>query len=68
LSGKYTPKDPILEDKVSETRDLAHVFDHISFHHVFRIWNKKADALAKEAVELNEWEILEFQQNDFTSC
>jgi ribonuclease H / adenosylcobalamin/alpha-ribazole phosphatase len=56
LAGNYRVKNPTLRRLHEEAQALIKRFEKVTFEHVPRARNKKADALVNKAID--EWEIL----------
>lgn len=52
LKGEYKVKHPQLKPVYEDVKRLLPHFSHISFHHVMRAKNKKADELVNRAIDL----------------
>lgn len=51
MRGEYTVRSANLRPSYNEAKALAAQFDTISFHHVYRDQNKRADALSNMGLE-----------------
>ena len=51
MSGEYKVKSPTIRELFIQAKKLTEQFPRVSFHHVKREFNKKADALANQALD-----------------
>lgn len=51
IQGRYKVKEPTLKEKFREVQQLLQTIPHISFVHVRREQNKRADELVNEAID-----------------
>ncbi len=51
MSGEYKVKSPTIRALFIRAKKLTEQFHRVSFHHIKREFNKKADALANQALD-----------------
>ena len=51
MSGEYKVKSPHIRELFIKAKKFTEKLSHVSFHHVKREFNKKADALANQALD-----------------
>ena len=52
MNGEYKVNSPSMKPLYQEARNLSSFFDYVTFEHVFRTENKRADALANKGIEI----------------
>lgn len=53
LNGEYKVNSPAMKPLYQEAKNLSSFFDRVTFEHVYRTENKRADALANMALMAN---------------
>lgn len=53
LNGEYKVNSPAMKPLYQEAKNLSSFFDHVTFEHVYRTENKRADALANMGLMAN---------------
>lgn len=50
MKGEYKVNSPAMKPLYEESKSLTTFFDHVTFEHVYRTENRRADALANEGL------------------
>ena len=51
MNGEYKVNSPAMKPLYEEAKSLSSFFDRVTFEHVYRTENKRADALANMGIE-----------------
>jgi ribonuclease HI len=51
MNGEYKVNSPAMKPLYEEAKSLSYFFDRVTFEHVYRTENKRADALANMGIE-----------------
>jgi ribonuclease HI len=54
LNGKHNIHNYTLHALLDDIKRLLYLFSYFSFTHVYRIWNKEADHLSKDGLDLDQ--------------
>lgn len=54
MNGEYKVSHPVLRTLFTRAQELVRNLQHFSIHHVLRTYNRQADALVNDALDLEE--------------